>query len=318
MDQLTTMRSFISVTKTGSFRQAARGLGISGSLVSRHVAELERTLGVRLINRTTRTVSLTSAGVRYAKFAERIIDDMEREQHALSGMHDKPEGPLSIICHKWIGSREVVDAIMAFSTRYPKIHIRFEMDGMAQRPYDFVDQGFDVAFVARQVRERNLALDKIAEFDFVLCASPGYLGRAGQPSQLSELAVHDCIVNTDYQIWHLRDAGHDMHVKINDPVYAANTYITLRKAALADRGIALLPLSFIASDLAAGSLVQVLPDSEVANRVLYALHLPFNQCPARVQLFVDFLTDCFRRRRSVRVLPDLAPATQRAAAGASG
>jgi DNA-binding transcriptional LysR family regulator len=303
MDQLTTMRSFIGVTKTGSFRQTARELGISGSLVSRHIAELERTLGVRLLNRTTRTVSLTSAGTRYAKFATRIIDDMEREQAALSGMHDRPEGPLGVIGPKWIGSRDVVDAIIAFSSCYPKIQIRFEVGGMSERAYDFVDQGFDVALHIRHVRERNLVVRKIADLDFALCASPGYLRRAGQPTRLTELAEHDCIVNTDYQIWHLQHAGHDVHLKISDPIYAANSYLTLRKAALADRGIALLPLGFVAEDLANGSLVSVLPGSEVPGRHLYALHLPFDQAPARVRLFVDFLANCSRQKHAVPELP---------------
>ena len=303
MDQLTIMRSFIGVTKTGSFRQAARELGISGSLVSRHIAELERTLGVRLLNRTTRTVSLTRAGTRYANFATRIIDDMEQEQAALSGMHDRPEGPLAVIGPKWIGSKEVVDAIIAFSSRYPEIHIRFEVGGMSERAYDFVDQGFDVALHTRYVHERNLIVRKVASLDFALCASPGYLGRAGQPTGVSELTEHDCIVNTDYQIWHIQHAGHDVHLKISDPTYAANSYLTLRKAALVDRGIALLPLSFVAEDLAAGSLVRVLPGSEVPGRLLYALHLPYDQSPARVRLFVDFLTDCFWQRHTAPALP---------------
>jgi DNA-binding transcriptional LysR family regulator len=302
MDQLTIMRSFIGVTKTGSFRQAGRELGISGSLVSRHIADLERTLGVRLLNRTTRTVSLTRAGTRYAKFAARIIDDVEQEQAALSGLHDRPEGPLAVIGPKWIGCREVIDAIIDFSLLHPKIHIRFEVGGQSERAHDFIDHGFDVALHTSLLRERTLVVQKVANLDFALCASPGYLRRAGRPTQLTELPQHDCIVNTDYQVWHLRQAGRDVHVKIGDPVYAANTYLTLRKAALADRGIALLPLSFVATDLADGGLESVLPGSEVQDRQLYALHLPYDQIPARVRLFVDFLSDCLRQRPTAPAL----------------
>ena len=142
MDQLTIMRSFVGVTKSRSFSQAARQLGISGSLVSRHVAELERALGVHLVNRTARTISLTEAGSRYADFATRIIDEIDREEAQLRGLRDKPEGQLAIISPKWIGSNDVGDAIVAFSAKYPKIHIRFEVGGMSDRSYEFLDQGF--------------------------------------------------------------------------------------------------------------------------------------------------------------------------------
>ena len=294
MDQLTIMRSFIGVTKTGSFRQAARELGISGSLVSRHIAELERTLGVRLLNRTTRTVSLTRAGTRYAKFATRIIDDMEQEQAALSGMHDRPEGPLAVIGPKWIGSKEVVDAIIAFSSRYPEIHIRFEVGGMSERTYDFLDQGFDVSFHTRHVRDSNLLLKKIADLKFTLCASPTYLHRAGEPGQLADLNEHDCLVNTNDPIWHLQHAGHDVHLKVNDPVYSSNSYQTLAKAARAGRGIGLLPVRLVAAELEDGSLLDVIPGCVVPDRPLYALHSPGGQTLARVKLFLDFVTDWFR------------------------
>jgi DNA-binding transcriptional LysR family regulator len=298
------MRSFVGVTKSRSFSQAARALGISGSLVSRHVAELERDLGVRLVNRTARTISLTEAGTRYADFATRIIDEIDREEESLRGLRDKAEGSLAIISPKWIGSNDVADAIVAFSVRHPKIHIRFEVGGMSERAYDFLDQGFDVAFHTRHVRDSNLLLKKIADLKFALCASPGYLLRAGEPAQVTELSEHDCLVNTNDPIWHLCHAGHDVHLKINDPVYSSNSYLTLRKAALAGRGIGLLPIRLTAADFTDGSLVEVVPSCEVPDRPLYALHSPGGQTLARVRLFLDFVTDWFRRQ------PMAQPATQ--------
>src|ERR1700745_2477717 len=114
LDQLTIMRSFVGVTKSRSFSQAARQLGISGSLVSRHVAELERSLGVHLVTRTARPIRLPEAGSRYAEFAARIIDEIDREEAQLRGLRDKPEGQLAVISPKWIGSNDVGDAIVAF------------------------------------------------------------------------------------------------------------------------------------------------------------------------------------------------------------
>jgi DNA-binding transcriptional LysR family regulator len=296
MDQLTIMRSFVGVTKSRSFSQAARALGISGSLVSRHVAELERALGVHLVNRTARTISLTEAGVRYAEFASRIIDEIDREEAQLKGLRDKAEGQLAIISPKWIGSNDVGDAIVAFSGRYPKIHIRFEVGGMSERSYEFLDQGFDIAFHTRHVRDCNLMLRKIADLKFALCASPSYLHRAGQPLQVTEISDHDCLVNTNDPIWHLEHGGHDVHLKINEPVYSSNSYQTLCKAAVAGRGVALLPIRLVSDQLADGTLVSVLPDCEVPDRPLYALHSPGSQSLARVRVFLDFVTEWFRKQ----------------------
>jgi DNA-binding transcriptional LysR family regulator len=304
MDRLTVMRSFVGVTRSKSFSQAARTLGISGSLVSRHVSELERSLGVRLVNRTARTISLTEAGTRYAEFAARIIDEIDREDAQLRSLRDKPEGSLAIISPKWIGSNDVGDAIVAFSGHYPKIHIRFEVGGMSERSYEFLDRGFDVAFHTRHVRDCNLMLRKIADLEFSLCAAPLYLNRAGEPAQVGELGERECLMNTNDPIWHLRQDGHDVHLKINDPVYSSNSYVTLRKAALAGRGIALLPIRLVRDDVADGSLVGLLPDCEIPDRPLYALYAPGGQTLARVQLFLDFITEWFRRQaRSQKIAP---------------
>ena len=304
MDQLTIMRSFVGVTKSRSFSQAARQLGISGSLVSRHVAELERALGVHLVNRTARTISLTEAGQRYAEFASRIIDEIDREEAQLRGLRDKAEGQLAIISPKWIGSNDVGDAIVAFSAKYPKIHIRFEVGGMSERSYEFLDQGFDVAFHTRHVRDCNLMLRKIADLTFALCAAPAYLHRAGQPKQVNDLPEHDCLSNTNDPIWHLTQDGHDVHLKVTDPVYCSNSYVTLRKAAIAGRGVALLPMRLVSDDLAEGTLVHVIPDIEVPDRPLYALHSPGTQTTARVRLFLDFVSEWFRKQAPHQQAPN--------------
>jgi DNA-binding transcriptional LysR family regulator len=296
MDQLTVMRSFVGVTKSRSFSQAARTLGISGSLVSRHVAELERSLGVHLVNRTARTISLTEAGTRYAEFATRIVEEIDREEAQLRGLRDKPEGSLAVISPKWIGSNDVGDAIVAFAARYPKIHIRFEVGGMSERSYEFLDQGFDVAFHTRHVRDCNLMLRKIADLKFTLCAAPSYLHRAGQPASPAELSEHDCLVNTNDPIWHLNQDGNELHLKMSEPVYSSNSYVTLRKAAIAGRGVAVLPIRLVGDELADGTLVTVLPECEVPDRPLYALHSPGTQTTARVRLFLDFVSDWFRKQ----------------------
>ena len=120
--------------------------------------------------------------------------------------------------------------------------------------------------------------------------------RAGRPALAGELAGHDCLLNTNDPIWHLRPAGHDVHLKVSDPVYSSNSYQTLRKAAIAGRGVGLLPVRLVQDDLADGTLVDVLPGCEVPERPLYALYAPGGQTLTRVQLFLDFVTEWFRRQ----------------------
>jgi DNA-binding transcriptional LysR family regulator len=130
--------------------------------------------------------------------------------------------------------------------------------------------------------------------------------RAGAPAEVADLNEHDCLANTNDPIWHLQYAGHDVHLKVNEPVYSSNSYVTLRKAALAGRGIALLPTRLVEEELASGTLVNVIEGCEVPNRPLYALHSPGGQTPTRVQLFLDFVSDWFRRRAAANARPVVA------------
>jgi DNA-binding transcriptional LysR family regulator len=167
---------------------------------------------------------------------------------------------------------------------------------MSERSYEFLDQGFDVAFHTRHVRDCNLMLRKIADLKFTLCAAPSYLHRAGQPASATELSDHDCLVNTNDPIWHLNQDGNELHLKMSEPVYSSNSYVTLRKAAIAGRGLAVLPMRLVGDELADGTLVTVLPECEVPDRPLYALHSPGTQTTARVRLFLDFVSDWFRKQ----------------------
>lgn len=294
MDRITVMRSFVCVAHSNSFVEAARALGISGSLVSRHVAELEKQVGIRLANRTARSVTMTDAGAKYAGFAARILEEMDEEDAALRGMRDKPEGPLSIICPKWIGNLDVGDAIAAFAVRYPKIQIRFEVGGMSDRPHEFLERGYDIAFHTKQVRDSGVMIKKFADLEFVICAAPSYVESAAALDTLGDLLNHDCLVHTNYPIWHLREQGRMVSVKLTDPAYISNSYLTLQKVALAGRGVAMLPIGPMAGELGDGRLVKVLPGIDVPSRSLYAIYAPGRHTLARVRLFLEFISDWFR------------------------
>ncbi|KAA9158713.1 LysR family transcriptional regulator [Amycolatopsis acidicola] len=295
MDRITVMRSFVAVGEHGSFSRAARGLGISGSLVSRHIAELEKQLGVRLVNRTARAVTLSSVGRRYYDFSRRIIEEIDHEDEALRGVFDKAEGPLAVICPKWIGNLDLGEAIADFAVDHPKIHVRFEVGGMSDRTFDFLDKGYDIAFHTRDLRDSTLLVRKIADIDFVLCAAPSYLKEADALADPAAIAEHDCLVHINDPVWHLRRDGEETRLKILSTVYSSNSYLTLRKAAVRGRGLALMPKRTVMADLDNGDLERVLPAYDGPARSLYAVHSPGSHTMRKVRLFLDYITVWFRR-----------------------
>ncbi|GAA3208458.1 LysR family transcriptional regulator [Actinocorallia longicatena] len=293
MDRLLIMRSFVTVAKVGSFSGAAKALGSSGSLISRHVADLEKQLGVRLVNRTARSVSLTEPGLRYSTFAQRVLDEIDDEDANIAQMHDRAEGQLSIICPKWIGGLDLGDAIAAFAVAHPKIAVRFELGGMSDRTYDFLDSGFDVAFHTRDLRDSSVRLKKIASLPFVLCASRAYVERHGALSDPNELAHHDCLVHVNDPVWRIGHGHASTLHKIRNIAFTSNSYIALQKAAVHGRGIALIPHRPAYEDLMSGALQPLLPGLPVPARSLYAIFGPAAQAPRKVEVFLDFLTKWF-------------------------
>jgi DNA-binding transcriptional LysR family regulator len=290
----------------GSFSGAAKALGTSGSLISRHVAELEKEIGARLVNRTARSVSLTEPGLRYSQFAQRILDEIDNEDTAIAELQTRPEGPLSIICPKWIGSLDLGDAIAAFSVTHPKIAVRFELGGMSDRTYDFLDSGFDVAFHTRNLRDSSVRLKKIASLPFVLCASEAYIKKHGQLTDPNELAHHECLVHVNDPVWRIGHGHSSTHHKIRNVVFTSNSYLALQKAAVHGRGIALLPQRPAYEDLLSGSLRVLLPHLPVPDRPLYAIYGPATPAPRKVSVFLDFLTTWFAENPIPAFAPDAA------------
>ena len=295
MDRITVMRSFVSVGEQGSFSQAARRLGVSGSLVSRHITELEHQLGTRLVNRTARAVTLTATGRRYFDFAQRIIDEIDTEDAALRGAQDKAEGQLAVICPKWIGNLDLGEAIADFAVDHPKIHVRFEVGGMSDRTFDFLDRGYDVAFHTRGLRDSTLLVRKVSDLDFMLCASPDYLKRHQPLMDPSMLADHECLVHINDPLWRLYREGQETHLKVLPTVYSSNSYLTLRKAAVRGRGLALMPVRTVAEDIRSGVLERVLPEYAGPARSLYAVHSPGAHTMRKVRVFLDYISAWFKR-----------------------
>ncbi|MFB7948736.1 LysR family transcriptional regulator [Kitasatospora phosalacinea] len=293
MDRMSLMQSFVTVARSGSFSGAARTLNFSGSLVSRHVAELERQLGVRLVNRTARSISLTEAGVRYAEFAARILKEIETEWASISHLHDRAEGTLSVIAPAWLGGLDLGDAMAAFAIAHPRISVRFELGGLSDRIHDFLDSGFDVALHARDLRDSSVRLKRVAALPFVLCASEDYLARHGTPDHPDDLADHGCLVHPDEPQWRLGRGSAATPFRVRNVVYTSNSYLALQKAVVHGRGIALLPRMAVQDDLLSGDLRPLLTRFGVPERPLNAVYGPGAAAPRKVTVFLEFLTAWF-------------------------
>jgi DNA-binding transcriptional LysR family regulator len=295
MDRFTVMKSLVAVVKFESFAGAARALGISRALVSRHIADLERQVGIRLVNRTTRSVSLTEAGESYVKFAKSILTQIAEEDAAMISMREKPEGELSLVSPKWIGSLDLGDAVASFAVHHPQIHVRLELGGISERTYDFIEEGYDIAFHTKNLRDSSIVVRKIAPLRFVLCAAPEYLERRGVVRDPPGLMHHDCLIHVNDPVWHFLKHRKKFHYKTQHVVFSSNTYLVLQKAASRGMGVALLPLRSIYNEIRSGKLVQMLPEYSVPDRPLYAAYAPGKQVVQKVRVFVDFIAEWFKQ-----------------------
>src|SRR5215470_119787 len=294
------MESFVRVVRSGSFTIAANQLGLSRALVSRHVSGLEARLGVRLLNRSTRSLNLTDEGRSYLEFCEQVFGQIESSERAIVRTRAEPVGTLKIAAPKSFGTLHLADAIVDFAKLHPRLNVSLILDDVSfRRPYDFVERGLDLALRISSLPNSSVIEKEIAPLDWVVCAAPEYLARVGRPGAPADLAAHDCLVHLNVtandRIWRFEGkkgggARRSLSVKVNGSFFS-NSALALRKAALAGLGIAMLPRYSVADDLAVGSLVTLLPRHRVAQRPLLAVYPRAGEVPQKVEIFVEFLTN---------------------------
>lgn len=293
MDRFRTMESFVRVVRAGSFTIAANQLGLSRALVSRHVSDLESRLGIRLLNRSTRSLNLTDEGRTYLDFCEQLFRQMESSERAIVRARIEPVGTLSLAAPKSFGTVHLADAVIAFARAQPRLRVSLVLEDVSFRSYDFAEKGLDLALRISAIRNASVVTRHIAFLDWVGCATPDYLARAGKPTAPADLAEHSCLVHTHVaandRIWLFDGAKGRASVKVGGSFFS-NSALALRKAALAGLGIALLPSYCVAGDLAAGSLISVLPRYKVPARPLLAVYPRAAAVPQKVEVFIDFLT----------------------------
>jgi len=296
MDRFKTIDSFVRVAIAGSFSSAAKQLGMSRALVSLHVTDLEKRLGVRLLNRTTRSLRLTEAGANYLEYCQRMLAEMNEQESSITQLQQEPRGSLKVAAPKSFGTLYLADAVVSFSARYPNIQLSLILEDYSFRAYDFVEQGLDVAVRLGDLPDSTLVARKIATLQWIVCASPKYVAHHGEPKTPADLGKHTCLahVNLDPndRAWRLHSSDHVISVKISG-AFSSNSALVLRKAALAGLGIGYLPLYCIEEDLKTGALRKVLTNYSPPQRPIYVVYPPAARVPERVRIFVDFLADWF-------------------------
>lgn len=293
MWDLSAMAVFARVVETESFTRAAAELGLSKSAVSKQVSRLEDRLGVRLLNRTTRRLSLSEAGAAYYEGCQRTLAEAAAAEQAVTRLAAAPRGVLRVNAPMSFGVLHVGPALPAFLSACPELTLDLALN---DRQVDLVEEGYDVAVRIGVLAESSLVVRRLAPSRLVLCAASGYLADHGRPAAPEELGGHDCLIYS-YQAggreWQFRGPDGLRRVKVSGRLRANNGDI-LMTAALNGRGIALLP-SFIAGDaLRAGRLERLLPAWRVAEEAnVYAVYPASRNLSPKVRAFVDFLAARF-------------------------
>lgn len=289
MDTLTSMRIFSSVVKLKSFSLAAVELDISSSSVSKQIAHLERHLGVKLLHRTTRSLSVTELGDVYHQKCKKILDQVDDAENLVSTLQSSASGKLKICCNMTFGQLQLAEAIPLFMQKYPEVSVELTLD---DRPRELISEGFDLAFRISdpQLPDSSLIAREISKISLFVCATPQYLNKYGTPNQVSELADHNCLVfvhaaNADS--WTLKDDSESMTVKVNGNLRANNSLV-IRASMLKHQGIANLAGFVIKDQLTSKALVKVFPHHQPEQLSVFAVYPERQFTPPKVSLFIDF------------------------------
>ncbi|MGJ5175691.1 LysR family transcriptional regulator [Bradyrhizobium oligotrophicum] len=294
MDKLSSLRAFVKVVESGSFAEAGRQLRLSRSAISKYIGELEQSLGVQLIVRTTRHASPTETGQRYFERAVSILAELDAADQAVSQSQAAPRGLLRVNAPMSFGTMRLGPVVADFMVLYPELQLQIVLSDDLLDP---VQDGFDVTLRIAELESSSLVARRIMPVERVICAAPAYLARHGTPGSPEDLRRHTSLTYgfllTGNQ-WKLTGRDGDHWIQ---PAWTlcVNNAEVLRDVAIRGQGIALIP-RFIATDaLASGALTAILADYTAPPLALYAIYPPTRHLSVKVRLFIDFLVERFGR-----------------------
>jgi len=294
LDRLTGLEVFAKVAATGSLSAAGRAMGMSQTMVTKHIAALEARLGVKLFHRSTRRLSITETGRNYLEASERILADIDAADAAAAADRVEPRGLLRLNAPVAFGAWQIAPLLSEFAQRHPLVTVEL---GLNDRLVDLAEEGWDLAIRIGSLSNSSLIARRIAPCRTVVCAAPSYLKARGKPSTVSSLADHNCLGYTLSSV-----TGADRWVfgtrgEVTVPVSGnlrANNGDALRAAAIAGQGLIYQPTFMIADDLRAGTLVALTLDQPTVEfGGIYAVYLPDRNPAAKVRAFIDFIATHF-------------------------
>lgn len=287
------MSVFAEVVEAKSFSAAAARLGISKSLVSRQVSALERSLSVKLLNRTTRKLSLTEAGAIFHEHCVRIVQEARFAEQRVTRVQSELAGLVRVTCVQAFALRHLMPALGEFQDRFPAIHVKLSC---SNRTLDLGDDGYDLGIRITATPGQNLVARKLAVNRKVLCAAPAYLARRGTPRVIEDLAGHDGVLfppMAPKRAWSLRRDG-KLHVVPVAARFETDDMDASHAAVIAGLGIGVLPIYVAADDLRRGRLAPLLREVEILPDFgIYLVYLPNRTLPRRVRTLIDFLVQRF-------------------------
>ncbi|SAI51494.1 LysR family transcriptional regulator [Bordetella ansorpii] len=290
MDGLSDLAFFSLLVRHGNLSATARELGVTPPAVSTRLANLERRLGVRLLNRTTRRVSVTHEGEIYLAGGGRILAELEALERSVSSTRAEPRGLLRLNATFGFGRAHIVPAVSDFARQYPEVEVQMQL---TDRPINLLDERYDVGVRFGEMPDARLTARKLASNRRLLCASPAYLRAHGEPRAPGDLTRHRCIVlredNVAYGTWHLRCGQRSETVKVRGAL-SANDGQSALQWALDGHGIVMRSEWETAAYLRGGQLQEVLPDWATPPADIYALYPERLNLPAKTIAFVDFLS----------------------------
>jgi len=288
------LQLFCTVARQASFITASTEMGISPSHVSKRIALLEKSLGVKLFLRTTRRVSVTSDGEAAFQWAQKILDDVQGMSDAFAGLKSDPRGVIRISTSLRLGRDHVSPILLLLRKRYTALEIWLEL---LDRRVDLVGENFDIDVRVGNIQEPHLIAHKIVDSARILCASPAYLKRAGTPRTLADLAQHDCLLFRDrdqrFGVWRLTGPDGEKSVKVTGPI-ASNHSDIVQCWALEGYGVIMASIWDVASSLESGALVRVLPQ-HLQPADVWAMTSARASSSAKIRVCVEFLKEQLTR-----------------------
>lgn len=300
MDLFASMKMYVAVVDGGSFSAAAEQLGISRAMASKQIFQLEEHLGTRLLNRTTRKLSMTETGRVFYERSVQIMGDVDEAEQVAGQMTRRPQGVLRVTIPLSYGQHRLAGILGDYAQAYPQVQLDISL---SDRKLDLIEDGLDVAIRIGAMAQSDLIARKIGSERSVVCASPAYLARHGAPRTPAELSHHACLGYTlsgSAAQWQLEGPAGPVSVSVSGPIKADNGDI-LRLAALQGAGILFQPHFIVGDDIAAGKLLRVLPQWQSAELGVHAVYPSRKHLSAKVRTFVDFVAAALKASGSLEI-----------------